>query len=397
MVIRSRTAVIFSLLTFALPSVAWGQDEQVGQQGAVWNLGELAPGAYPSTVTAINESCPGPHDFHVSLRGEAAEFMVIVGPTILTDIPPGSSKTSEVVFNLRSLAPGPHNEGQVAVRCVDCPPICSQDHDLLAVHLTITGDASSAPADAGVSDEPAWSGVDLMSLDPATASPPPIDDSVADLRWVVPEALDRMTTVEDAVDEGLAELEFTGTGRAGGEIFTVQITRRADTPFELGFPLGTLIVPDDDRYSTMMVGDDGAVALLDEVTTVVVSGYLLDPMRLPPPTAEPVDGADAPSWSVAPPPQSGPFADAMAFINAAYALAGNLSTAVPVDDYLQVVVQRSIWAEAAPDDFGEERLQQDILAQIGVVGKVATEDEVENASDDIWNDLSQVINMGKSR
>ena len=380
----------------AMPLTAAAQEGQIGQQGAVWNLGELAPGTYPSTVTAVNESCPGAHDFHVSLQGEAADFLVIVGPTVLTDIPPGQNKTSDVVFDLRTLAPGPHNEGFVAVRCVDCPVTCSQDYDLRAVLLTVTGDGSSAPAGESTPD-PFWSGIDLTLLDASVSAPPAATDRPPDLRWIVPEALDRMTTVQDAVDDDLAELTFIGTGRPAGDIFTLQITRQAETPFEMGFPLGTLIVPADDGYSPMIVADNGAVALLEEVTTVTISGFLLDPRLQQPPTAAQIDAGTAPGWSVQDPPDSGPFAVAMSFIEAAYELAGGFSTAVPVDNYFQVVVQRAIWAESDDEEYDQEKLQQDILAQIGVVGKVAEPQQVEEAADAIWNDLSQVANLGKSR
>ena len=63
-----------------------------------------------------------------------------------------------------------------------------------------------------------------------------------------------------------------------------------------------------------------------------------------------------------------------------------------------VVIQRTIWAEAAPDEFGEERLQMDLIAQVVSMGKVPPQDEeVEQTTDAIWNDLSQVANLGKQR
>jgi len=393
---RKNLGWVVLLAILALPAAAWAQDQQAGQEGSVWNLGELAPGVYPSTVTAVNESCPGPHDFHISLLGEAAGFMKIIGPTVLLGIPPGSNKTSEVYFDLRDVAPGTHNEGQVAVRCVDCPAICSQDYDLLAVHLTVLGDASDANTAIESAPDPFWGGIDLTSLNPDVATPPNGFSDIPDLRWVIPEALDRMTTVQDAVDEGLADLQFTGTGHPAGEIFVLEISRNADTPFELGFPLGTLIVPDDDSYSPMIVGDNGAVALLEESTTVVISGYLLDPSLQQAPTASQINGSDAPGWSVLPPPTSGPFATIVSFINVSYEIVGSFSTDVPLDNYFQVVVQRAIWAETDDDDeYDKEKLQQDILAQIGAVGKVPDQGQVESATDAIWNDLSQLANLGK--
>lgn len=147
----------------------------------------------------------------------------------------------------------------------------------------------------------------------------------------------------------------------------------------------------------MMVGDDGAVALLEEVTVATVFGYLLDPNLQQPPTAAQISGPAGPGWGVAAPPQSGPFADAVSFINTAYAIAGEFSTEVPLDNYLQVVVQRTIWVEADSEDFGKERLQMDMIALVISAGKVPSPERVEPAVDEIWNDLSQLANLGKTR
>lgn len=221
--------VSVAALAVAVPAAA--QDQGVGQAGSVWNLGELQPRAYPSTVTAVNKSCPGPHDFHVSIEGEATEFLNITGPTILTDIPPGRNKTSDVVFNLRNTAPGPPN-------------------------------GSGQP-----------------------------------LRWIRDDGLPATVLVHDAVGEGLAELEFAGTGHAAGEIFTITMTRNAETPFEMGFPLGTIVVPEDSSTSPMIGADNGAVALLDDVTVVYLSGYSLAPNLELPPTAEEIDDLTEAVWS----------------------------------------------------------------------------------------------------
>lgn len=387
-----------SLATFSVPASVSAQDEQIGQQGSVWNLGELAQRTYPSTVTAMNQSCPGAHDFHISLQGEAAEFLIIVGPTVLTGITPGDSKTSDVLFDLRSTTPGPHNEGTIAVRCVDCPFTCSQDYDLLAVHLTVIGDANAVPPESvdGGNSSP-WSGIDLTSLDPTIPMMQNGTTEIPGLRWINPDALDRMTLATDAVGDDLVTLEFVGTGHPAGDIFVLTITRSAPTPFEMGFPLGTLIVPDDPAFSPMMVADDGAVALLDEVTIVTVPGYTLDPTLNQPLTPDQINGAGAPSWTVLPPPTSGFNADAMNFINAGYALAGNLGTVVPLDNYLGTVVQRAIWSEAHPDAFDQGRLGQDIVAQVDANDGAQSEDDIEQATEVIWADILQVANMGKSR
>lgn len=377
----------------ALPAVSHAQDQELGQVGATWNLGELSRGAYPSTITAMNQSCPGPHDFHISLQGEAAKFLTIVGPTILTDIPPGDSRTSNVVVDVRTIAAGPHNEGTVYVKCVDCPVVCTQDYTLLAVHLTVV--AEESPPDGGAAEpaESPWTTLDLTLLHPADL-PPGADDGAAvdGLRWINPDALPATTLAQDALAEGLADFQFRGTGRAAGEIFTMTITRHTETPFEMGFELGTLVVPNDPRYATMIVADSGGVALLDEVTQVTLSGFSLDPtLELPPSNGV----SDGPDWTIAPPPASGQSADAVGIINAAYRLAPNFSD--PSDGYFRAVLQRALWFDAAPEGFAKDRLQQDVAAQLEVSGGTQDEEEAEKLAEDLWADLSSVINAGKAR
>ena len=396
-------SLVAAITVLATPAMAWAQDQQIGQEGAVWNLGELAPRAYPSTVTAVNESCPGPHDFHVSLEGEAAEFIIITGPTLLTDISPGGSKTSDVIVNLRTMAPGPHNEGRVVVRCVDCPPSCSQDYDVLTVHLTVLGDASSPPRDAspGDTDSP-WNGIDLTLLDPTvavatgqTSGPPAARESP--YRWINPNALGSTTLVQDAVASGMAELAFTGAGRAAGDIFSLTITRIAPTPFEMGFRLGTLVVPDDPSYSPMMLADHGAVALLDEVTVVNVPGYSLNPNLALPPTTEQVrSGSNAPTWSVGSPPDSGQFSEAVGIIEGSYTLVGTFDSDMQGDDHLRAVTQRAIWFLNDALNFGKPKLEHDIAAQVEATNGPQTAEEIQDLANSLWDDINRVINEGKS-
>ena len=94
----SMISAICAITVLALPASALAQDEQIGQKEAIWNLGELMQKAYPSTVTGANKDCPGAHDFHISLQGEAMQFLIIVGPSILTDVGPGECSRGEQRF-----------------------------------------------------------------------------------------------------------------------------------------------------------------------------------------------------------------------------------------------------------------------------------------------------------
>ena len=245
-----------------------------------------------------------------------------------------------------------------------------------------------------------WGLINLTLLDPtarASETPSGVESSSQDLRWIKPNALPSTTLVQDAINAGMVELGFAGTGSAAGEIFTITITRIAPTPFEMGFRLGTLIVPDDPSYSPMMLAADGAVALLDEVTVVNVPGYSLNPNLALSPTTEQIDGnSSAPMWSVIGPPDSGQFSEAVGIIKGSYALAGTFDSEMQSNDHLATVTQRAIWFVLDAANFGKPRLEQDIAAQVEATDGSQTEEEVQDLADNLWDDVLRALNEGKN-
>ncbi|MBN2319658.1 MAG: hypothetical protein JXR49_11300 [Acidobacteria bacterium] len=131
--------VAFTAIVLFFIITATASAQEVGQQGSVWNLGTLQQKVYPSTVSAENRSCPGSHTFEFSVAREATQFLSITGPEVLSGVAMGTAKATDVVFDLRKTAPGPHNEGSIIIRCLDCPVECRQDYQELNIHLTVVG------------------------------------------------------------------------------------------------------------------------------------------------------------------------------------------------------------------------------------------------------------------
>ena len=132
------------------------EQEEVGQEGEIWNLGAQMNGRrYPTTLSAHNKSCRGKKDFRITVEGEAAEFLEITGPSVLEKIKRGETKTTDAVLDLVGVAPGVYNEGTVAVRCVNCSGPCGQDYTTLQVHLTVVGpeDEPDPGTEVAVADE----------------------------------------------------------------------------------------------------------------------------------------------------------------------------------------------------------------------------------------------------
>jgi len=117
-----------------------------GQEGQVWNLGTQQAGRwFPTEVAVHNLSCRGSHDFAVSIAGQIAGVLTITGPTELHGIKRGDTKSTPAKLDLRGAAAGPY-EGEVVIRCLDCPPNCHLDHQTITVLLTVAAEPGAMPA-----------------------------------------------------------------------------------------------------------------------------------------------------------------------------------------------------------------------------------------------------------
>ena len=129
----------------ALPALAQGGTPSPLETGT-WDLGTLDAGTtYPTTLAAHNASCPGSHDFEISVRG--APWLEITGPRVLTGVAVGETRTTAARVDLTAVEPGPLS-GEVTITCLDCPPSCSQDVTSFEVRLVARAPASDAPAAA---------------------------------------------------------------------------------------------------------------------------------------------------------------------------------------------------------------------------------------------------------
>ncbi len=81
--ILALAGAVLGVVIWMAPGAACAEEEeQLGQQGAIWNLGTRQSGRrYPTTVSAHNKSCSGKRDFRVTVEGEATRFLEITGPT----------------------------------------------------------------------------------------------------------------------------------------------------------------------------------------------------------------------------------------------------------------------------------------------------------------------------
>lgn len=101
---------------------------------------------YSRTNTGANRDCPGAHDFHISLRGEASQFLIIVRPSTLTGVGAGETKATDVAFNMRSTKPEPHNNEAIGRSMVEVG--CEGGGRGLYAHAD--GNESFSSFDAGI-------------------------------------------------------------------------------------------------------------------------------------------------------------------------------------------------------------------------------------------------------
>jgi len=207
--------------------------------------------------------------------------------------------------------------------------------------------------------------------------------------------------VGDAVALGLANIDFVGQGRAAGNIFDLVVTRLAKNPFTLEISLGTPISPGVDGVQTMMVGGDVSVPLTGEKTTVPVTGYCLNPELLPPPTSAQIEeGKPSPTWTFVNPwefPEL--YFGPMNIITTGNQLSGDekFHTDMPVQKYLETVVQRALWFDANPEDFGKEKLQEDLTEQIEESGGKQTPEQIGELTEHLWEDIDLTLKESKNK
>jgi len=143
-----------------------------------------------------------------------------------------------------------------------------------------------------------------------------------------------------------------------------------------------------------MVSDDGAIVLLEQVTVIMIPGYSLNPNLRPPPPPVQVNGA-APNWSVGDSP--GDFENAARIINAGYGLASRYPPELPTNVAIRVVVQRAIWYSVDPQNFGVQRLREDISVQIRITGGAQTPQQAQALGDALWSAVDLTLTQSNAR
>jgi hypothetical protein len=220
-----------------LAAAAAGAAGPTGQQGQVWNLGTQQSGkTFPTQVSVFNESCRGAHDFTVAIQGEVARFLSITGPTELTDIRRGETKSTPARLDLRGAAAGAY-EGEVVTRCTDCPPNCNLDYRTISVLLEVTAPAGASPRTADTTWQapaPAPRTAETTWTPPPAGSPDP-DGHCAFVPTVTP-------SWEGTPGGGPAIVERTGTHvldlSPGSPLWTLVLTseRTAGTTWRPAAP-----------------------------------------------------------------------------------------------------------------------------------------------------------------
>lgn len=199
-----------------------------------------------------------------------------------------------------------------------------------------------------------------------------------------------------AVKAGKAKIDFIGKGMSAGNIFKLKITRITPEPFTMEIALGTPISPNVEGVQTMMVGKDVMVPLTQAVTIVEIPGYCLDPELLVPPTQEQIknEGKPTPSWTIENPWENPDiYTGPKSIIQAGNILSeeNKFHKDMPAEKYLQTVIQRAIWYEANPEKFNKEKLKSDITEQVKETGGKQTPEQIENLSNNLWEDVNLTI------
>ncbi len=145
---RLACILMTALLAMALqPAPCAAQDQAVGQQGNVWNLGTLRQGEIRPTTLSAQNRCPGRRKFEFSIVG--APWLRVAGRAVVK-VATGRIESTAAMVDLTGVEPGSYDRGRVVIRCLNCPPACTQDYTEIIVLLTVTADCSELATRAEV-------------------------------------------------------------------------------------------------------------------------------------------------------------------------------------------------------------------------------------------------------
>lgn len=71
-------------------------------------------------------------------------------------------------------------------------------------------------------------------------------------------------------------------------------------------------------------------------------------------------------------------------------------TDMPQEKYKETVIQRAIWYTKKPEKFNKEKLWADIDLQVKNTGGKQTPEQVQQLSDNIWDDVNLTLKEGQS-
>jgi hypothetical protein len=198
------------------------------------------------------------------------------------------------------------------------------------------------------------------------------------------------TTLDKALSQGLIDVRYSGNGVSTGEIFTLDVTRNVADAFTLQVPTGTVFECDDPGYSTMISGDPIETELTSPTTSVAVTGYSLDRGLSPPPGSATRD----PGWTVKDPSENPRYQTAKTVITTGGSLSGGGGYSSG-PEYLDTVIQGSIWHAEDPQGYTREDLEQDLTSEFEDEDEPPGKDELEQLTDEIWSDIDLTVKQSR--
>jgi hypothetical protein len=161
---------------------------------SVWDLGTLESGkTYPTSVSISNSSCPGLQTLELSRH--QLDWVEIVGPTTIKDVPAGQARKVKVIVDLRAKEAGTYR-GTLKVRCLTCPRSCAQDVGAFQVVVQVIKPSTTLPLGEATSH-----------FDPHASGPQQEANSNSITRSQSMKANEERSRMADAVCSALAENE----------------------------------------------------------------------------------------------------------------------------------------------------------------------------------------------
>lgn len=217
---------------------------------------------------------------------------------------------------------------------------------------------------------------------------------------ILPLTADEAVSFYQAASDDRIKIYMEGKGESAGDVFTVKYS--VEEPVDIIVNEGTVFVPQNEKYQKVIIDRDQKASLVPPGGKFTITGYCLDPYLSPPPLPENIkDKSELARYGVLPLYSSEKeYSIPISLIRTARLLYDNGKLHNDLGSkHLKTVTAWAIWYSATrnkADGWNKIRLISEITKQITEEGAKKTPEEIQVLTDNIWDDVNNIILYSKN-